>query len=186
MSENVRHEATMLSLFTRRASLAFAVAATVLGATAGYASAADNTSYYWSNNSNTGYCGQVDGGYVVAAQEILNTYGQYGGKIDNYWGSGSHNALVNFQSLRGLSADGCAGPQTWNNMQNLIRFHTTESCGRSDAFDIYRYPRDGRVSYFQRPLAGTRIWSVYSDANVGGPVLLREMYRFSDNLNTYC
>lgn len=148
--------------------------------------AADNTSSSWSNNSYTGFCGQVDGGYVVAAQEILNTWGTYTGQIDNYWGPGSGNALVSYQASRGLSADGCAGPSTWSNMQALtVSFSHSATCGTTIGY-YYRYLKNSSSSYFLRPDTGTRYWAVQANNNVGGPVGLFTYYRFSDNLYKYC
>lgn len=169
-----------------KTALALAGASAVAVTTSVPAMAADNTSYYWSNNSYTGYCGQVDGGYVVAAQEMLHTYGTYGGAIDNYWGNGSHNAMVNYQSLRGLSADGCAGPQTWDNMQKLTAYFTTAYVCGSTQGAYYRFVKNGRVSNHLRPASGTRYWAADVDANAGGPVQNYQYYRFSDDLRRWC
>jgi hypothetical protein len=148
--------------------------------------AADNTASNWSANSYTGFCGQVDGGYVVAAQEMLNTWGTYTGQIDNYWGPGTGNALVSYQASRGLSADGCAGPSTWSNMQALtVSFSHSSVCGATIGY-YYRYLKSTRSSYFLRPDTGTRYWAAQANSTVGGPVAAGRYYRFSDNLYTYC
>lgn len=85
------------------------------------ASAVINNTTTWSANTLTGYCAgytiaNTRGGYVVAAQSFLRTYGSYTLSVDNYWGSGSGSALRSFQSAAGISADGCAGSVTWNAM----------------------------------------------------------------------
>jgi hypothetical protein len=176
-----RNALTLLS--RRRTVFIGALVALTLAPTAAHA--ADNASGSWSANSYTGYCGQVDGGYVLAAQSMLKTFGAYSGKLDNYWGTQSGNALVAYQTARGLSADGCAGPSTWANMQALIMsFQTGAVCGSTQG-TYYRYTRFG-TRYFLRPATGTRYWAVDSGADSASPVAAFQYYRFSDNLVTYC
>jgi peptidoglycan hydrolase-like protein with peptidoglycan-binding domain len=149
------------------------------------AAAGPNGTAHWSNNSNTGYCGQADGGYVVAAQSMLRTWGTYGGTIDNYWGSGSNSGLLTYQANRGLSADGCAGPSTWANMQALTSsFHSGAICGSSQGV-YFRYLKGGRSSYFLRPNGGQRYWRAQAYP-AGGPVEAFAYYRFSNALVEFC
>jgi hypothetical protein len=171
-------------LSRRRAGIIGAtVAALVLAPTA--ARAADNTTSNWSANSYTGYCGQVDGGYVLAAQSMLKTFGTYSGKLDNYWGTLSGNALVAYQTARGLSADGCAGPLTWADMQTrIVPFQTATVCGSTQG--TYYHYSDHGTRNFLRPATGTRYWAVDSGADSASPVAAWQYYRFSDNLVPYC
>lgn len=82
--------------------------------------AALNTTTSWSNNDYVGNCAEVNGGYVIAAQSFLWGQGYYNIAVDNWWGSNSDTALRNYQNAHGLSVDGCAGPNTWGNMQGLL------------------------------------------------------------------
>ncbi|MDQ1710561.1 MAG: hypothetical protein QOE45_11 [Frankiaceae bacterium] len=161
----------------------------VLGAAAAkpHRSGPDNISPSWANNSMTGYCGQTDGGYDVAAQLLLRAYGSYTGLIDNYWGSKSHSALIAYQREDGtLEPDGCAGPKTWADMQaGLVYIGDSSECEGSGVLKVYRYARGGRVVHYDRS-SRTSYW--YGDAYLqptGGPVRER-LYRFSDNLVAYC
>jgi hypothetical protein len=138
-----------------------------------HTSGPDNKTEAWSNNSLTGYCGQTDGGYVIAAQEFLYAWGKYAGPIDDYWGTNSKNALVSYQSERPrLDPDGCAGPKTWADMQvNTPFIGTTDNCGGAvGELRVYGFQRAGRVAYFDRS-TGTQYW--YTDPGLvprGGPV----------------
>jgi len=49
---------------------------------------------------------------VVRMQEALITLGYLTGKADGQFGSGTQNAVVQFQAVNGLSADGIAGTKT--------------------------------------------------------------------------
>lgn len=52
------------------------------------------------------------GDEVTAIQTKLYELGYYGGRIDGIFGSGTKNALINFQKDNGLTADGIAGTKT--------------------------------------------------------------------------
>lgn len=147
----------------------------------------DNTTSAWANNSMTGYCGQVDGGYPVAAQLFLYADGRYAGPIDNYWGSHSHSALIAYQRSRGtLQPDGCAGPKTWADMQARTRYVGSSSeCVGSGSLAVIQYTRSGRSAFFDQSTR-TRYW--FADTYLqpdGGPVG-EHLYRFSDDLHSYC
>ncbi|MEU3254837.1 glycoside hydrolase domain-containing protein [Streptomyces sp. NPDC006997] len=53
------------------------------------------------------------GPLVTAAQCLLKAAGYDPGSPDGIFGSGTATAVRNFQSSRGLSADGVVGPRTW-------------------------------------------------------------------------
>ncbi|TKH46665.1 hypothetical protein C1I60_00500 [Paenibacillus terrae] len=65
-----------------------------------------------------------------ALQANLWAYGQQGtvGTIDGSFGSGVKSGLQNFQSSKGLTADGIAGSGTWNRMNYNV---SVEVPGRS-------------------------------------------------------
>lgn len=55
---------------------------------------------------------------IRAVQNKLNALGYNAGATDGYYGDGTRNAVVRFQSAKGLSADGQVGPATWNAIFN--------------------------------------------------------------------
>ncbi len=61
---------------------------------------------------------------VRAVQNKLNSLGYVAGTADGYFGNMTREAVINFQSAKGLSADGEVGPNTWN-----ILFNTSTSGG---------------------------------------------------------
>ena len=53
------------------------------------------------------------GVYVLTLQDALNALGYTGSGLDGYFGSGTRNAVINFQRAQGLGADGIVGCLTW-------------------------------------------------------------------------
>ena len=51
---------------------------------------------------------------VRLAQSRLKQWGYLDGSVDGYYGQSTYNAVVKFQRLNGLAADGVIGPQTRN------------------------------------------------------------------------
>lgn len=49
---------------------------------------------------------------VLQMQQALRQQGYYAGNVDGYYGEGTEQAVINFQRLNGLQADGVAGPAT--------------------------------------------------------------------------
>ncbi|HEU0131307.1 MAG TPA: peptidoglycan-binding domain-containing protein [Mycobacteriales bacterium] len=160
-----------------------------IGQQSAHKSGPDNTTPYWANNSLTGYCGQTDGGYVVAVQLFLQTYNTYTAPIDGKWGPQSHDALARYQANTGrLQHDGCAGPDTWYDMQRRTKYLATSTeCYRNPGdLNVYAFRGgSGRVSYYDRST-----WSGYWYADtyfhsVASPAA-EHLYRFSDDLHAYC
>ena len=56
----------------------------------------------------------MQGDDVKAVQNKLNSLGYNCGVADGYYGNDTKNAVVKFQSAKGLTADGEVGPATWN------------------------------------------------------------------------
>jgi len=54
------------------------------------------------------------GDEVRLLQQLLKNKGYYKGSIDGIFGSGTRNAVVQFQRAAGLSADGIVGTKTWS------------------------------------------------------------------------
>jgi N-acetylmuramoyl-L-alanine amidase len=55
----------------------------------------------------------VRGAEVQELQGVLNLMGLYGGPIDGTFSSSTQSAVVQFQQLAGLQADGIVGQATW-------------------------------------------------------------------------
>lgn len=53
---------------------------------------------------------------VIAVQTQLNFLGHNAGIVDGYYGNGTKNAVIRFQTSKGLSADGIVGPATWDSL----------------------------------------------------------------------
>ena len=55
---------------------------------------------------------------VKAVQNKLNSLGFNCGTADGYYGNATKNAVISFQSAKGLTADGEVGPATWSALFN--------------------------------------------------------------------
>jgi 3D (Asp-Asp-Asp) domain-containing protein len=53
---------------------------------------------------------------VTELQRLLKIWGLYDGPADGIYGEGTKNAVIKFQENKGLSVDGIAGPQTFNEL----------------------------------------------------------------------
>jgi hypothetical protein len=58
------------------------------------------------------------GVYVLTLQDALNALGYTGSGLDGYFGSGTRNAVINFQRAQGLATDGIVGCLTWRALTN--------------------------------------------------------------------
>ncbi|WP_164462143.1 peptidoglycan-binding protein [Bacillus sp. FJAT-42376] len=57
---------------------------------------------------------------VADLQNKLKAWNVYSGAADGMYGSGTKNAVARFQSQKGLSADGIAGPRTFNELNKRV------------------------------------------------------------------
>lgn len=129
----------------------------------------------WSSNDYTGYCSTQSGGYLVAVQQYARSYGSYSGAVDAAWGSGSDAGLKALQRYYSIPADGCAGPQTWSNMQSSLTALCSPGyvCNGPSA----RVYLGREYQYFDHRSGCT--WTSYTNNNpVGGPVRQYTYYRF--------
>ena len=60
------------------------------------------------------------GNYVCIAQDDLNTLGYRTGGLDGVFGTQTVNAVKQYQSSRGLLADGIVGCNTWRSLQENV------------------------------------------------------------------
>ena len=58
--------------------------------------------------------------YVLIAQDDLNTLGFGAGSLDGIFGNSTYNAVVRYQTSRGLIADGIIGCNTWRSLQENV------------------------------------------------------------------
>lgn len=58
--------------------------------------------------------------YVLIAQDDLNTLGFRTGGLDGIFGTQTRNAVIQYQTSRGLSADGIIGCNTWRSLQENV------------------------------------------------------------------
>ena len=58
--------------------------------------------------------------YVLIAQDDLNTLGFRTGGLDGIFGVQTRNAVIQYQTSRGLSADGIIGCNTWRSLQENV------------------------------------------------------------------
>ena len=84
------------------------------------AGAGSSTVFGELNNSGTVY--RTPSGFeipVIALQRALKNAGYYQGTIDGKVGSGTKQAIKNFQKDRGLTTDGVCGRQTWTQLKSF-------------------------------------------------------------------
>jgi hypothetical protein len=93
-----------------------------------FASAHISTGPYWNDADLTGFCGDVTSNYVVFAQSYLQSFGYYNYAIDGQFGQHSYDAIFNYQATHNLSADGCAGPNTWLKWYNNLSYGGETTC----------------------------------------------------------
>lgn len=61
------------------------------------------------------------GAYVTSLQNCLKTLGYYTGRTDGNFGRGTYKAVVSFQTVYGMKADGIAGSGTLGRLNQLFR-----------------------------------------------------------------
>jgi len=150
------------------------------------AGATDNTFNDWGYNDYTGFCGDVQGGYVVTIQEFFYTSGAYTGNVDNAVGTQTNSAIIQYQTNHSLSADGCVGPATWREMQRHTTYlaETTDCASPPNQAYEFRYANNGRTSFYIHKISGNLKWEVLTDGvePVGSPVVHWSGYLFSSSL----
>lgn len=58
--------------------------------------------------------------YVCIAQDDLNTLGYNTNGLDGIFGVATQNAVIAYQRLKGLTADGIVGCNTWRSLQEDV------------------------------------------------------------------
>lgn len=66
-------------------------------------------------------------GQVKSVQHLLESEGFYHGEIDGIFGSGTEEAVIEFQEAHGLSADGIVGKDTLNALFSMASDHEEEN-----------------------------------------------------------
>ncbi|MCW3845443.1 D-Ala-D-Ala carboxypeptidase family metallohydrolase [Micromonospora yasonensis] len=98
-------------------ALVLAAAGTVIGVTATAGAAYADGCYTWGRTLSEG----MNGEDVRQLQIRVSGYPGYGGVLsrDGAYGPGTKAAVIRFQQAYGLTADGIAGPQTFNKLYAL-------------------------------------------------------------------
>lgn len=141
---------------------------------------------------------------IIKLQRLLKSWGHYNGSIDGIYGSGTKNAVIQFQRKMSLTADGIAGPQTFNKLNDKateVANSTKELTVESTAYtaycdgcsgitklgiDLRKYP-DGKVVAVDPnviPLGSTVEVEGYGTAvaaDVGGGINGNELDLFFEN-----
>jgi 3D (Asp-Asp-Asp) domain-containing protein len=144
---------------------------------------------------------------VVKLQRLLKAWNLYNGTSDGIYGSGTKNAVIQFQQQNGLTADGLAGPQTFKKLNqkaaevdNQIKELTVESTAYTAScngcsgitklgIDLKKYP-DGKVIAVDPnviPLGSTVEVEGYGTAiaaDIGGGISENEIDVFFATENT--
>lgn len=71
---------------------------------------------------------------VSLLQAILNRMGLNAGPVDGIFGVRTRNAVLRFQQMAGLSADGVVGPRTWDALNPYIMGYETRLIRQGDTF----------------------------------------------------
>lgn len=144
---------------------------------------AENTTRYWSNNPTVGFCSNVSGGIVAAAQAaVFVKNGNNTNTVDGQFGTVSYNSVFAFQQSHGLSADGCVGPQTWAALQSGL-YRTC--CANDTHHSNDTLPGPGGVfANFDFSHYGAACYWAYAyeqgapEPPAGGSILPYHFYRF--------
>ncbi|MFX4260727.1 peptidoglycan-binding protein [Pelotomaculum propionicicum] len=83
----------------------------------------------------------MSGDKVLALQTKLKSLGYYNDSLDGNFGAGTLLALIDFQANNGLTADGVAGPQTLQTMQNSPVVASRGASGSRKSQAIASYAR---------------------------------------------
>jgi hypothetical protein len=137
---------------------------------------ANQGSNLWGTNHRVGLgCGEVTGGYALAAQNFLYAAKGYT-PMDARWGTNSSNAAKAFQRQYGLVADGCVGPATWTKMRTFV----STSCAPFYPCSVPSHTArvNGGVVLYHRTNCD---WgsAIVSPQPVGGSVRRGQTYSFS-------
>jgi peptidoglycan hydrolase-like protein with peptidoglycan-binding domain len=107
------------------------------------------------------------------------------GYIDNQFGNVTYQGVRNYQNARNLSVDGCVGSATWANMQSLLGYYETVTCGfgNVDVWVELGYSYNGLVSYFG---GGSTGWTSQTDNPTQPPVTRHVNYVQQQSLAQLC
>jgi hypothetical protein len=137
----------------------------------------------WSAGDNTGFCGRVSGGYVLAVQRVLKGRNIYSGNLDGQWGPQTNSATITFQANNNLSGDGCVGPQTWSALQaKTVAVRIANDC--QSGLDNYYVVSGTTKEVFYIDSHNTTLspvgyhWWALSGSNSFPPVYSNQWYRF--------
>ena len=112
----------------------------------------------WSDNQIQAYtaCGYaVSSDFTVGIQRMNWGYGYRNtGSVDGVFGSGTHQDVRSYQTLRGLSADGIVGPNTWTRYYNELIYTRTPN----SEFVLYKSPGIAESWAFKYAGVNSSLW----------------------------
>jgi hypothetical protein len=127
---------------------------------------------------------------VAAAQAAVYTKNASNAVIDGQFGQATYSQIFSFQQQRGLSADGCAGPQTWAALQSGI--YKTSDYGQHPNLTLPQGCTYCRFANFDFTRYSTGCFWTYihmggaPEGAFGGSVARYQYYRFlSGSFATY-
>mgnify|MGYP001952708915 CR=1 FL=1 len=107
------------------------------------------------------------GDEVKLLQQLLKNKGYYSGSIDGIFGSGTKNAVVQFQRAAGLSADGIVGAKTWAALEQNGTSPSRGSSSGSISELLKKGSRGAAVSELQTKLKSKGFYSGAIDGIFG-------------------
>jgi len=94
--------------------------------------------------------------FTTGIQTIVH-YEYWLGSIDGWYGSASKSATQQYQSSRGLTADGIVGTSTWNGLKTELTNY-----GTWNGWTYYDW-HDNNAVKFRKQVSGDQYWKVISN-----------------------
>ena len=142
-------------------------------------------SSFWSDFPLTGFCGDASGDYVVGLQSYLQGDGYTPGAIDGEFGTNTYDALFDYQTDHHLSADGCAGQNTWEKMNSLLNYTGLSECAPPNVnVYFYEYYKGvAKPAYFSQRLTDAYWFDQIYYQNVSSSLNANDLYRMEDGFH---
>ena len=114
------------------------------------------------------------GAYVKCVQRIMFDYSYYtrclihgSGGVDGSFGDATFNAVVYYQTQKGITSNGWVGPQTWGKIDDDMSYDSTVYFSSDGYFDMYKGTGLYYKNYVVRRGAVSGVWSVRTSHPTG-------------------